>query len=508
MLLRHERIYTGPEGTHTHALLVREGRVVARGERAIALVMEGEKILRPEGACVMPALMDAHIHLWGVGQREGVTSLRGMASPDLVIEALASAGPAPCGWVLGAGWDQHAWGAGTLSRAALDAIFPDIPVCLHRHDHHAVWANTEALRRAGLLEARSIEGGRVDVDAQGRPTGLLIDEACEPVLEAIPATTEAEDEAVLRRVAAELREVGVVGAHMAWVEPERVAMLERLHRAGDLPIRVHCMIDGMSDRLPALLARGPRRDPDAWLSTASIKFFADGAMGSQGAWMFEPYVGGGDGLSVVSPETLLERVPGLLAQGWQVATHAIGDRAAHEVLRAYAAGTSADRAKTRPRLEHAQIMRAEDIAWMGELGVLASIQPIHMRSDAPWADRVLQPHQLERLFSWRSLADATHLSSGSDFPIDDLNPWHGIATSMTRRGAGGEVFRPDHALTRQEAIAAYTTGAAHAAHWEEVWGQLGPGFLADMIAVDVDPFTASPDEIWETRVLRVWVEGA
>jgi hypothetical protein len=341
-------------------------------------------------------------------------------------------------------------------------------------------------------------------DADGRLTGLLVDEAMDPVLEAIPPSDRAEDRRMFRRAADRFLDYGVTCVHIARTEVDRLEMVRRMHADGELPLRMYLLIDGEDDDLPEVLAEGPTHDPAAELSVGGVKYFADGALGSGGALLEGSYADGESGLAVTSAEALREHAVELMEAGWQMAVHAIGDRAARRVLDAYAAVDPAVRDEVRPRLEHAQMLTDADCARIGELSCVASIQPIHMYSDAAWADEVLDAEQLDRLFRWRELADRTVLAAGSDFPIEDPNPWHGIATALSRRDAAGRVFRGGQALTRSQILAAYTTGPAHAAHWEEKLGRLDPGFVADVIALDRDPFVEAPDSIWDTEVVGMW----
>ena len=223
--------------------------------------------------------------------------------------------------------------------------------------------------------------------------------------------------------------------------------------------------------------------------------------------MFHPYRSGGTGLEIESLDAMRRDFPTLAAQGWQLMVHAIGDRAVSQVLDAYATLDPGTRRRLRCRLEHAQTVTDRDIERFAALEVIASIQPIHMHSDATWAERVVDDAVLPMLFRWRDLADATLVCSGSDFPIDDPNPWHGLATAIDRRDARERSFFPAQALRRNEAIASYTTGVAMAGHQEKVWGKLEPGFLADVIAIDRDPFIDTEKEIWKTEVNHMWVGG-
>lgn len=508
MLITHPTIYLDATGRCSDALLVRGSEIVAVGERARALRRAQEPIVAPQGACIFPALADAHCHLWGIGMRAGALDLGGAVSPAEVYQRLregwrAQGSQSPSGWVLGFGWDEHRWGAGAgLGREVLDALFPQTPVCLHRTDRHAIAVNAEALRRAGLHDL-----------CESLDDGILVDQAMWPVLAAIPAADEEEDRQLFMESAGVLRRFGITSAHMALVGVNRLPMLRGMRERGELPLRVVAMLDGADVGLAEVVAQGAVADPDAWLSVGTVKFFADGALGSRGAWLREPYRDGTHGALVHPQERMRAEIPALVARGWQVAVHAIGDAAAELVLDILAGCDAAQRRAVRPRLEHCQMLTPAACRQLGALSVVASVQPIHLRSDATWAAQVLSGAQLARLFPWRDLADALGplanlcMAAGSDFPVDDPNPWHGIATALTRRDASGEAFFPMQAMTRSEILHAYTTGAAFAAHWEERLGRLQDGFAADFIALSHDPFVATPDEIWDMKVLQMWMAG-
>ena len=512
MLIHHPRIYLDDQGHHTHALFCQGGRVLATGQEALELAEQNPaaaavRLGLEDAACLFPALTDAHLHLWDLGQRRGLLDLKGQKSLKSLCQHLKRAAPTPSGWVMGHGWDQHDWPDwDARSLATLDALFPHTPVCLHRLDYHAVWANSVAMKHAGisLQNPAPVAGGHIELDpTTGTPTGILVDMAAHLVTECIPEPSDAENQDVLGQNAAMLHAHGVSCGHMAWMRARDLDWLQNWRAQGTLPLRIYCMVEAR-DAGPL----APFHDPTAWCSARCIKYFADGAMGSKGALLHEPYLGEDHrGLAVIPAVELAAEIPSLMSRGFQVAVHAIGDLGATGVLDAFAMADPEARAAVRPRLEHAQIMRHDDIERLGDLGVLASIQPIHLRSDAPWAARVLRPHQLDRLFQWRTLARHAHLAGGSDFPIDDPNPWHGIATAISRQGSDGRPFHPQHALTRQEALALYLSGPAWAAHWEGDLGALRPGFCADFTALGADPFHCSLEELWGMEVRATWIGG-
>jgi hypothetical protein len=511
MLFKHKKIYLDAAGRKTNALLVRDGRIAAVGEQAEELCEADERVVEPEGECLFPALADAHCHLWGVGLRAGTVDLSGTTSAREAYERLRAYDPAdaPTDWVLGYGWDEHAWPDGDrLDRRELDAIFGDVPCSFHRVDRHAIAVNSEALRRAGVGEDYApSEGGRAVRDDDGRLTGVLVDHAMRPVLDAIPEPSEEEDRQVFLESAREFLRHGITSTHMAFTGVDRLDMLRNMAGAGELPLRVYTIVDGTDARLSEVIDVGPIHDSDGWLSIAAIKFFADGALGSEGAHLLEPYKSGGHGLVMTERTELTREVAALMEDGWQVAVHAIGDAAGRDVIEAFAAVPERIRHRVRPRLEHAQMLTKRDCERMGDLSAVASIQPIHLRSDGAWAHEVLSQTQLDRLYPWPELAVHATLAGGSDYPIEDPNPWHGIATALTRKTTSGEAFFAEKALTREQILEAYTAGAAYAAHWERVLGRLDEGFAADVIALDRDPFEVTAEEMWEMGVLGVWVGG-
>ncbi len=508
MLILHPKIFLAADPIHTtDALLVENGLITAVGDEAKQLG-SGHEIVKPDGACLFPALADAHVHLWGLGIRANTVDLRGMTVPE-IYDALEAAERHTSGWVFGVNWDENIWKDGNrLQISELDRRFPDTPVCLRRVDFHALWVNSKALELAGIgTNFECGANGRVGRDATGKLSGLLVDKAMRPVDRIIPALTAAEDRAVFEETATMLKQFGIASAHMAWVSVDRLQMLQEMHAQKTLPIRVYAMIDGLDDALPEVLARGPVHDEDGWLSMRAIKFFADGALGSRGARLLEPYLDGSYGIQIHGDNELADHTKLLMESGWQVAIHAIGDHAAREVLDAFQTVREQVRKELRPRLEHAQMVCREDCSRFEALQVIASIQPIHLRGDVVWAKEILHPEQISRLFPWRELAPHTSFAAGSDYPIDDPNPWHGIAAAIMRRDANDCEFSVDQALTRREILGAYTHGAAFAAHWEEIVGQLRPGYAADIIMLDRDPFTETGRSIRETKVERMWLGG-
>ena len=500
MLIEHPRIYLDATGKRTDALLVRHGKIAAIGDDARHGATADDRRLRPDATCLFPAPGDAHVHLWGLGQRAGTIDLSG-CNVDETLQRLSDAEPAPHGWVFATNLDDHQFDEATgLDRRDLDRLFPDVPVVIHRVDRHALWVNSAAFDRADFSRYDPGASGRVVRGDDGDATGVLVDSAMEPMLDAVPDRSIQEDRDVFFDSCRQFRNYGVAFGTVAWAPTSHLPMLQNLDDDGALPMMLDVLIEGVDGDLDSWIDDGPYTGGD--LRIGGVKFFADGALGSSGAHLLEPYRDGSTGLQIHDDSYLARRIPQIMERGWQVAVHAIGDAAVREVLDAYAATDAATRRDLRPRVEHAQMVSPDDCQRFFDLDVIASIQPIHLRSDAPWADQKLNARQLRRLFPWRSLPIAT-MAAGSDYPIDDPNPWHGIATGLTREGADGAAFRPDDALARTEILNAYTHGAAYASHREDQLGKLHPGFRAAIAALDTDPLTADPEDIWDTNARLV-----
>ncbi len=484
--IEHPKIYLDAEGKKTDAILIQGHQVIATGEEAKSHTVD--EVITPKGACVMPSLTDAHIHMWGLGLRPNSISLRDCTSAEQVYEALRNS-KSDNDWVFGHDWNQHQWtDTDALSLERLDEIFPNQALMLRRIDGHAIWVNSIALQRS-------------DTTAKN---GLLLDEAMNPVYDAAPPTRLEDDKAAFFETANTLIDHGITCVHIAWVQADRVEMLENLRKNNDLPLRVHTMLGVADPGNAPRIAGPPFLDEACWLNFNCLKYFADGALGSKGAQLIDGYEDGSFGEVVDEDEILKTTIHEPALRGWQPAIHAIGDRGAERILDHYDRLPEDVIVKIRPRLEHAQMLTDNDVKRMHRY--ISSIQPIHQYSDCEWADSVLKPFQVDRLFRWRALADVSVMCGGSDYPIEDINPWRGISVAISRAVKKRAPFRTT-ALSHQEAVAAYTSGAAYAAFWEDKIGKLEEGFLADFIVPDVDPFLSSPEEIWDTKVSQVWLAG-
>ena len=497
------------------------GRVIAYGAAAglresLESRGNGVREIVVDGT-VMPGLIDAHGHLMGLGFSLLQADLVGTRSKEAVIDRLKdkSAGLNEGDWLLGRGWDQNDWAGKAFPAAAdLDAAFPDRPVWLNRVDGHAGWANSAALRAAGI-DARTAdpEGGRLLRDEQGQPSGVLVDAAMDLIETHIPKPDIALRRRALRLALATASKAGLTGVHDAGVSREDLALYRELADDQALPLRVYAMADGDSDALRQLCREGLYTHPSGRLSMRAVKLYADGALGSRGAALLADYSDepGNRGLLIQSPEHLREIIDKAAACGVQPAVHAIGDRANREVLDAYAALTAKQRQALRPRIEHAQVVAMDDIPRFAELGVIASMQPTHATSDMPWAGDRVGAERLRGAYAWRRYLDrATHMAFGSDFPVENVEPIPGLYAAITRQDAEGSPeggWLPDQRLTLVEALDAFTRGAAYAGFAENEVGTLEPGMRADFIVLSMDPHQVRGRALLQIKVRSTWLDG-
>jgi predicted amidohydrolase YtcJ len=520
VLLHNARIHTvNPARPSAEAMAFAEGRILAVGSEAeLSAAYPEARRLDAGGATVVPGLIDAHGHLLGLGHSLLRADLVGTRSVGEAVERLrAFEATLPEGaWLLGRGWDQNEWpGQAFPSAADLDAAFPGRPVWLVRVDGHAAWGNTAALARVpALAEASDPEGGRILRDADGRPTGVFIDAAMGLVQRAIPEPSPEEHRQALALALAETARHGLTGVHEAGVDLGAVALYRQAIDAGRFPLRLYGMIGGPGTTLDHFCDEGPLMDYGGRLAVRSIKLYIDGALGSRGAALLDDYADdpGNEGLLIYTPsayEAVVERAMGC---GLQVNTHAIGDRGARVVLDAYARATAATGTTDgRHRVEHAQVLAPEDIPRFAELGVIASVQPIHATGDMGWAEARVGAERIRGAYAWRSLvASGARLALGSDFPVEPVAPLLGFHAAVTRQDAAGRPpggWYPEERLTREEALRGFTLDAAYAGFMEAEVGSLEPGKRADFVLLDRDLLSVPDEELLATEVLATYLDG-
>lgn len=501
-----------------------------RGERVL-MVGTNEQVrgaypdaptLDAEGRAIVPGLIDAHGHLTGLAETFLQADLVSAGSVPEVIERLeAFADDLPEGaWLEGRGWDQNEWpGEGDFpTRQDLDEAFPDRPVYLVRIDGHAAWVNTAALEAAGFDAIAAMddpEGGAIRRDAEGMPTGILIDTAMQPVRAEIPSPTSAQLDDALDEALATTARLGLTGVHDAGISRASIERYQRFIDADRFPLRVHAMVDGRGETFDHYCADGLIHDYEGRLSVRSVKFYMDGALGSRGAALLHDYSDdpGNDGLLMRSPEGLEDDVRTALRCGYQVNTHAIGDRGNREVLNAYALAQEAQGiGPGRHRVEHAQVLDPEDMGRFVELGIIASMQPMHATSDMGWAEDRLGADRVQGAYAWQSLKErGVRLAFGSDFPVEPVDPLQGFHAAVTRQDSSHEPeggWQPLERMARFQALRGFTHGAAYAAFNEDDRGQLAPGYYADFVILSDDIMRIPETEILDAEVIATYLGGA
>lgn len=510
-------VYTGLGGPPAEAVAVADGRVLFVGAKAEAEALKGPgtQVVDLAGAALYPGFVDSHAHLLGIGMRELTLNLEGVGSVEELVDIIAAnvAETRPGETIYGRGWIETGWPEARFpSRDDLDPVSPDNPVVLYRADGHAALANSAALDAAGVDDATpDPEGGRIDRDAAGRATGMLIDNAMALVGGLIAAPDAAQREEAYRTGGDVYAAYGWTGAHNMSVDPADVPLMARLAASGELAIRLYNALE--PDGLDWLVANAPHTDETGRIVTRAMKLYVDGALGSRGAALAEPYADSPDtsGLLLMREDEALAIMGRALAAGVQVATHAIGDRGNTLVLDWYERLLPAAEASPRWRIEHAQIVDPRDIPRFAALGVVASMQPSHAIGDLFFAPDRLGPDRLDGAYAWRSLIDAgAVIAGGSDAPVERGDPLIEFYAAVARKSLDGfsnDDWRPHEAVTREEALAMFTRAPAYAAFSEDELGAIAPGMRADFTAFTKDIMRVPADEILSAKAALTVVDG-
>ncbi|HEV2078686.1 MAG TPA: amidohydrolase [Allosphingosinicella sp.] len=505
--------------------LVRFGAILIDDNgRVKQLLQRGERVNpRPQyridgrGRTLIPGLFDAHGHVMGLGfqaMQLDLSDTRSLQEAQAKIAAYAAANPSPR-WIIGRGWNQERWGLGRFPTAAdLDAVVPDRPVWLERVDGHAGWANTMAMREAGVTaQSVSPPGGRIE-KAGREPTGIFVDAAAQLVDKAVPPPLPVVRDQALARAQQIMLSNGLTAVADMGTSVEDWSTIRRAGDNGRLNVRILSYAAGID---PLLTVAGSGPTPwlyDSKLRMVGVKLYLDGALGSRGAWLKRPYrdAPGERGLAIVSDTVLKNLMSRAAMDRFQVAVHAIGDQANAQVLEAIeelAATYTGDR---RWRIEHAQVVDPVDIPRFGRNGIIASMQPVHQTSDWRMAEARMGVERLRGAYAWASmLQNRSRLAFGSDFPVESANPFHGLAVAISRVDAEGQPpggWMPEQRVSLNQALDGFTRGAAFAAFAEDRLGSLERGKMADFIFIDRDIFAnASAEQIRGTQVLETYVGG-
>ena len=492
------------------------GKIVATGDAELLADHAQARRIDGGGKFMLPGLTDAHAHLYSQGFLAISLNLTGSPSlEDSVarIDAYAQEN-ARAEWVLGRGWNQVVWPVKEFPKASdIDAIVDDKPVWLQRIDGHAGWANSKALEIAGINDDTADPiGGRIVRDDNGKATGVLVDKAMGLIDGLVPTPTKDDIRAAYLKAVGSLVALGMTGMHDAGINITEAEVLISMADNEELNMRVYAMLSDSGANLDAmgepLKAYGKDR-----LDIQAVKLYSDGALGSRGAAMIEPYSDDVEnrGLPFYTQDELDGFVQKSNDMGFQVAIHAIGDLGNRMALDAFEKAQGGKISPLRNRIEHSQIITLEDIPRFAELGVIAAMQPIHATSDMNMAEDRIGPERVLGGYAWRRLLDSgAIIASGSDFPVELPNPFLGLYAAVTRQDSAGLPeggWYMDQALTRAEALHSFTLDAAYAAHQEDRLGSLEAGKWADFIIVDRDYFECPAAEIDDIQVLQTWVGG-
>ncbi len=537
LVLRGGKVATvDPAIGETEAIAVTGYRITAVGSNADmdAYIGPATEVIELNGRLAMPGFIEGHGHYMGLGRAKQILDLTQVANWDEVVSMVAAAADraAPGEWIFGRGWHQDKWDRvpedavdGVPRHASLSAVSPDNPVLLGHASGHAAFANAAALAAASIDDATADpDGGTIVRTPEGDASGLLRETAQRLVNTAVEAfdarmTDEQRDLLFRERVQLAGQEAlrhGITSFQDAGASFQMIDFFKQLEAEGVLPVRLYVMVRGqsneeMAEQLPRyrMLAEG-----NDFLTVRSIKRQIDGALGAHGAWLLEPYVDLPDSPGLVlEPVEDIERTAEIAVQhGFQVNTHAIGDRANRETLDLYErvwARTETDGKPLRWRIEHAQHIHPDDVPRFGQLGVVAAMQGIHCTSDGPWIpSRLGEPRTRLTSYPWRDLANTgAIIGNGTDVPVEPINAIASFYASVSRRMINGELFHPEHVMTRMEALTSYTLNNAIAAFEEDIKGTLTPGKLADIVVLSQDILTAPEAAIPATEVDLTFVGG-
>ncbi|MEN8204190.1 MAG: amidohydrolase [Bacteroidota bacterium] len=513
LILTNAMVYTvDRDFSKAEAIAVKNHRIVAVGSsEEIGSEYRSGTIRDMEGAFVYPGWIDAHCHFFGYGMNLNAVDVAGTSSVEEIIEMLKAHHLEHQGaWITGRGWDQNDWEVQEFpDRTMLDAHFPDTPILLRRIDGHAGWANSAALKIAGITADTKVDGGRVLL-SDGIPNGILIDNAIGLVGSKVPRPSEKEIINALQQAQTNCFQVGLTSVQDAGLSRQVVQLIDSLNREGSLQIRINAWLSPSRENFSHFVEKGVYQTDH--LSVNTIKLFADGALGSRGARMIEPYSDdpNNQGLFVTPLDELEKFCRKAYANDYAVATHCIGDAANRETLKIYAniLGGANDR---RWRIEHAQIIHPDDFHFFGDYNIIPSVQSTHATSDMYWAEKRVGPERIKGAYALRQLMEENGwIPNGSDFPVEQINPLFGFYAAVVRKDQSGYPeggFQMENALSRKDALRAMTIWAAKAGFEDHLKGSIEVGKLADFTVTTEDLMTAPEEKLFKIQVKATYSGG-
>lgn len=523
MILTNTRIYTmNPSQPRADAMAINNGIIVGVGSaEEIAGKFKADTVIDLRGKPVYPGFIDSHAHFEALGVMMMNLNVEGMRTPEEVAHAVAEAvAKRPQGaWIRGRGWDQNLWSRKEFpSHEILDRAAPHNSVMLARRDGHAVWVNSAVLALAHIQQStKDPPGGKVIRDRQGNPTGVLVDNAMQMLSSFLPPPTREERKEAIRTSLNECLKLGLTQIHDMGVDDELINIYREMMKGGGFPLRVYAAIDGTGETWRRLRTSGPEKgNADDRLTVRALKVYMDGALGSRGAALLQPYTdeAGERGLTLMSSDSLRKLAGECIEKGFQLCVHAIGDRANDIVLKAY--GNAFDSTRTngndvRFRIEHAQVLDPGDVPRFHALGIIPVMQASQCTSDMLWVENRLGA-RTSHAYLWRSLIDDGNIvPGGSDFPVESPNPLLGFYAAITRQTTSGDPrggWHPEQCMTREEALKSYTIWGSYAAFEEDVKGSLEVGKWADLVVLSDDIMSVDVQRIPEISVERTMIGGS
>jgi len=513
LLLYNGKIYTVDSNfSIKEAMAVKDGKILATGSNdEIKKTYTSENMIDLQGGIIYPGFIDAHCHFYGLALMLQQADLKGATSFNMVVERLkAHQTKLHPKWLLGRGWDQNLWEDKNFpDNTMLDENFPDIPVVLTRIDGHAVIANTKALKFAGINTTTQIEGGKI-LKKNGKLTGVLIDKAADLMKEFVPKPKGDELATLLQEAQKKCLATGLTTVADAGLSKETVLFLEQLQSEGSLKINIYAMLEPSKENIDYFVKKGIYKK--GRLHVCSIKLYADGALGSRGACLLQPYSddAANFGLMLETPDSLRHYCNISYENNYQVNTHAIGDSAVRQLLKIYGELLKGKNDR-RWRIEHSQVVDPEDVSKFGDFCIIPSVQPTHATSDMYWAEARLGKERVKNAYAYKTLLSQNGwIPFGTDFPIEEIDPlltFYAAVFCKDIKGSPENGFQPENAVTRADALKAMTIWAAKACFEETEKGSLEAGKYADFVILDKDILTIPEKEVLSAKVLQTFIRG-
>ena len=513
LIVTNAKIYTVDDNfSMATAIAVKDGKfLVVSSDDEVTKSYEAQEVIDAQGKTIVPGLIDAHCHFYGLGMTQQIVNLRGTTSYEEVLDKVKEFQETkPSNFILGRGWDQNDWEVKTFpTKAALDALFPDTPVALERVDGHAYLVNQKALDLAGITSETVVQGGEIVKDGFGEPTGVLVDNPMGMVDAVIPKPTRATQIQALKDAENLCLDFGLTTVNDAGLDRSTIELIDSLQQAGALKIRVYAMVSNSPENLDHYLETGIYKTER--LNVRSIKVYGDGALGSRGAALKAPYSDkkGHFGAMITPVETIEALAERIAKTEYQMNTHAIGDSANIVILKAYESALEG-KADRRWKIEHAQVLAPEDFTYF-EKGIIPSVQPTHATSDMYWAEDRLGSERVKGAYAFKTLLDrAGVVALGTDFPVEKVSPFLTFYAAVARQDLeqypeGG--FQMQDALSREETLKGMTIWAAYSNFEELEKGSIEPGKMADFVILEDNIMEISVNQIPDLKVAKTFING-